>query len=117
MAQGLHLARLAVAQELLHLEAGVAHLKDTALADDGVVKLYGLAEVEVDVDKDIFEGQPVDFGLEDMLEVTASAHVEVVALRPVVDMVVRVEVAHANLNWAREHRLFISSQSAEWAAT
>ena len=103
MAQSLHLARLAIAQELLHLETGVAHFKDTALADDGVVKLHRLAEVEVDVDEDIFEGQPVNFGLEDMLEVTASAHVEVVALRPVVDMVVRVEVAHANLYRTREH--------------
>lgn len=103
MAQGLDLARLAVAQELFHLEAGIAHLKDTALADDGVVKLNRLAEVEVNVDKDVLKGQPVDFGLEDMLEVTASAHVEIVALRPVVDVVVRVEVAHAYLYRARVH--------------
>jgi hypothetical protein len=46
-----------------------------------------LAKVEVHVDKDVFERKPVDLGLEDMLEIAASTHVEVVALRPVVDMV------------------------------
>ena len=55
------------------------------------------------MDEDIFEGEPVDFGLEDMLEVAASTHVEVVALRPVVDVVVRVKVAHSDLDGTGEH--------------
>ena len=55
------------------------------------------------MDEDIFEGQPVNFGLEDMLKVSASTHVEVIALRPVVDVVVRVKVAHADLDWRGEH--------------
>jgi hypothetical protein len=55
------------------------------------------------VDEDIFESQPVDFGLEDMLEIAASTHVEVVALRPVVDVVVRVKVAHSDLDGTGEH--------------
>jgi hypothetical protein len=38
-----------------------------------------------------------------MLEVAASAHVEEIALRPVVHVIVRVEVAHADLDWTREH--------------
>ena len=117
VAQGLDFARLRVTQQLFHLEAGVAHFKNATLANNRVVKLHRLTEVQVNVDKDIFEGQPVNFGLKDMLEVAASTHVEVVALRPVVDMVVRVEVAHADLYRTRVHRLFISSQNAEWAAT
>jgi hypothetical protein len=38
-----------------------------------------------------------------MLEIAASTHVEVIALRPVVDVIVRVEVAHADLYGTREH--------------
>ena len=59
------------------------------------------------MDEDIFECEPVDSGLEDMLEVAASAHVEVVALRPVVDVVVRVEVAHADLDGTGKHISYI----------
>jgi len=55
------------------------------------------------MDKDVFEGQPIYFFLKDMFEVTASTHVEVVALRPVVDVVVRVEVTHSNLYRAGVH--------------
>ena len=62
-----------------------------------------MAEVQVHMDEDILESEPVDRCLEDMLEVAASAHVEKVALRPVVDMVVRVKVAHADLYRTREH--------------
>ena len=105
MAQGLDLARLGVFQALLHLEAGIAYFGDAALTDNGVVKMHGVSEIKVDVDEDIFEGQPVDFGLEDMLEIAASAHVEIVALRPVVDMVVRVKVAHSDLDGTGEHVL------------
>lgn len=101
--QGLDFARFAVTKALLHLETGVAHLCDAALTDNRVVKADGLAEVQVHVDEDVFEGQPVDFGLEGMLEVAASAHVEVVALRPVVDMVVRVKVAHSDLDGTGKH--------------
>ena len=77
------------------------------------MKMNGLAEVQVNVDKNVFESKPIDMGLKDMLEVTASTHVEKIALRPVVDVVVRVEVAHADLNGTREHRLLISSRNAE----
>jgi len=55
------------------------------------------------MDKDVFKGQPVNFGLKDMLEVAASAHVEIVALRTVVDMIIRVKVAHADLDGTGEH--------------
>ena len=103
MAQGLDFARLGVTKALLHLETGIAYFGDAALTDYGVVKMYGVSEIKVDVDEDIFEGQPVDFGLEDMLEIAASAHVEIVALRPVVDMVVRVKVAHSDLDGTGEH--------------
>ena len=103
MAQSLDLARFGVTKALLHLEAGIAHLGDAALADNGVVEMHGVSEIKVDVDEDIFEGQPVNFGLEDMLEIAASAHVEIVALRPVVDMVVRVKVAHSDLDGTGEH--------------
>ena len=107
VAQGLDFARFSILQALLHLEAGVAHLRDAALTDDGIVEMDGLAEIEVHVDEDIFEGQPIDFGLEDMLEVAASTHVEEVALRPVVDVVVRVEVAHADLDGTGKHISYI----------
>ena len=103
MAQGLDLARFGVFQALLHLEARVAYLGDSAFADNRVVEMHRHTEVEVNVNKDIFEGQPVDFGLEDVLEVAASTHVEVVALRPVVDVVVRVKVAHSDLDGTGEH--------------
>ena len=38
-----------------------------------------------------------------MLEISASTHVEVVALRPVVDVVVRVKVAHTDLDGTGKH--------------
>ena len=38
-----------------------------------------------------------------MLEIAASTQVEIVALRPVVDMVVGVKVAHSDLDGTREH--------------
>ena len=103
MAQRLDLTRFGILETLLHLETGVAHLDETAFAHNRVVEMHGNTEIKVDVDEDIFESQPVDSGLKDMLEVAASTHVEVVALRPVVDVVVRVEVAHADLDGTGEH--------------
>ena len=103
MAQGLDFARFSIFQALLHLEAGVAYLEDVTFTYNGVVKQHRLTEIEIHMDEDILEGEPVDGCLEDMLEVTASAHVEKVALRPVVDVIVRVEVAHADLYRTREH--------------
>ena len=103
MAQGLDFARFSIFQTLFHLEAGVAYLEDATFTNNGVVEQHGMTEVQVHMDEDILKGQPVDFGLEDMLEVSASTHIEVVALRPVVDMVIRVEVAHADLYRTREH--------------
>ena len=64
-----------------------------------------MAEVQVHVDENVFECKPVDSGLEDMLKVAASAHVEIIALRPVVDVVVRVKVAHSDLDGTGEHCL------------
>ena len=103
VAQGLDFARLGIFEALLHFKAGVTYFGDSAFTNNRVVEQHGVAEVQIHVDKDIFEGQPVDFGLEDMLKVSASTHVEVIALRPVVDMVIRVEVAHADLYRTREH--------------
>ena len=103
VAQGLDFARLGIFEALLHLEAGVTYFGDVTLADNRVVKEHWFAEVQIHVDEDIFEGKPVDFGLEDMLKVSASTHVEVIALRPIVDVIVRVKVAHADLYGAREH--------------
>ena len=103
MTQSLDLACFGVFQALLHLEARIAYFGDAALANDRVMEMHGHTEVQVHVDEDIFESQPVDFGLEDMLEIAASTHVEVVALRPVVDMVVRVKVAHSDLDGTGEH--------------
>ena len=103
VAQGLDFARLGIFEALLHLKAGVTYLGDVTLADNRVVKEHWFAEVQIHMDKDIFEGKPVDFGLEDMLKVSASTHVEVIALRPVVDVIVGVKVAHADLDGARKH--------------
>ena len=103
MAQGLDFASISIFQALLHLEAGVAYLEDATFTNNGIMEQHGMAEVQVHMDEDILKGEPVDFGLEDMFEVTASTHVEVVALRPVVDMIVRVEVAHADLDGTGEH--------------
>ena len=103
VAQSLHLARFGIFQALLHLETGVAHLTDAAFAYNRVMEKHRLAEIQVHMDENVFECKPVDSGLEDMLEVAASTHVEVVALRPVVDVVVRVEVAHADLDGTGEH--------------
>ena len=103
MAQSLDFASLAVTQKLLHLETGVAYLEDAALAGNRVMKQHRLAKVQVHMDEDILESQPVDFSLEDMFEIAASTHVEVVALRPVVDVIVGVEVAHADLDGTGEH--------------
>ena len=103
--QRLDFACFAVAKALLHLEAGVAYLGDAALAHNRVVEKHGMAEIQVHVDEDVFECEPVDFGLEDMLEIAASTHVEIIALRPVVDVVVRVKVAHSDLDGTREHFL------------
>ena len=105
VAQGLDFARLGIFEALLHLEAGVTYFGDVTLADNRVVKQHGMAEVQIHMDEDIFKGKPIDFGLEDMLEIAASTHVEVVALRPIVDVIVRVKVAHADLYRAREHSL------------
>ena len=103
MAQGLDFASFSIFQALLHLEAGVAYLEDVTFTYNGVVKQHRLTEIEIHMDEDIFEGEPVNFALKDMLEIEASAHVEKVALRPVVDVIVRVEVAHADLYRTREH--------------
>ena len=103
MAQGLDFARFRIFQALLHLETGIAYLKNTTFTHNGVVKQHGMAEVQVHMDEDILKGEPVDFGLEDMLKIAASTHVEVIALRPVVDVIVRVEVAHADLYGTRKH--------------
>lgn len=105
MAQGLDFVCFSILQALLHLEAGIAHLGDMALADNVVMEMHGMAEIKVDVDENIFESQPVDLGLEDMLEVSASAHVEEVALRPVVDVIIRVEVAHSDLDGTGKHNV------------
>ena len=105
VAQSFDLACFGIFQALLHLETGVAYFGDTALAHNRVVKKHGMAEIQVNVDEDVFECEPVDFGLEDMLEIAASTHVEIVALRPVVDVVVRVKVAHSDLDGTREHFL------------
>ena len=103
VAQGLDFARLGIFEALLHLKTRVTYFGDSAFTNNRVVEQHGVAEVQIHVDKDIFEGQPVDFGLEDMLKVSASTHVEVIALRPIVDVIVRVKVAHADLYRAREH--------------
>ncbi len=103
MTHCLDFARFAVSQALFHLKAGVAHLGDAALADDVIMETYRIAEIKVDVDKNIFKGKPVDWCLELMLEETASTHVEKVALRPVVDVVVWVKGAHADLDGTRKH--------------
>ena len=103
VAHGLDFARLAIAKKLFHLEAGATNFSDTALADNLVVKQHRSAEIQVHMDEDVFEGQPIDGRLKNMLKITASTHVEVVALRPVVDVVVRVEVAHSDLDGTREH--------------
>ncbi len=103
MAQGLDFASISIFQALLHLEARIAYLEDTAFTHNGVVKQHWMAEVQVYMDEDILKGEPVDFALKDMLEIAASTHVEVIALRPVVDVIVRVEVAHADLYGTREH--------------
>ena len=103
MAQGLYFTRLGIFEALLHFKAGVTYFGDSAFTNNRVVEQHGVAEVQIHVDKDIFEAQPVNFGLEDMLKVSASTHVEVIALRPVVDVIVRVKVAHADLDGAREH--------------
>ena len=105
VAQGLDFARFSIFQALLHLKAGVAYLEDATLTNNGVVEQHGMAEVQVHVDEDIFEVEPVDFGLKDMLEIAASAHVEIIALRPVIDMIVWVKVAHSDLDGTREHFL------------
>ena len=103
VAQGLDFARFSIFQALLHLKASVAYFEDTTLTNNGVVEQHGMAEVQVHMDEDIFKGKPIDFGLEDMLEIAASTHVEKVALRPVIDVVIRVEVAHSYLDRTREH--------------
>ena len=103
MAQSLDFARFGILEALLHLETRVAYLNDATFTDNWVMEVYGLLEVQVHVDKDVFKSEPVDFGLENMLKVAASAHVEVVALRPVVDVVVRIKVAHSDLDGTREH--------------
>ena len=103
VAQGLDFASISIFQALLHLEAGVAYLEDMTFTHNVVVKQHWVAEVQVHMDEDILEGEPVDGCLEDMLKITATAHVEEVALCPVVDMVIRVEVAHADLDGTREH--------------
>lgn len=105
MAQRLDFARFGILQALLHFETGVAYLGDATLAHNRVVEQYGMAEIQVNVDEDVFECEPVDFGLEDMLEIAASAHVEIIALRPVIDMIVWVKVAHSDLDGTREHFL------------
>ena len=58
----------------------------------------------------IFKCKPLDLLLERMFKKTASTLVELVALRPIVDVIVRVEVAHANLDGTREHIFAIKGQ-------
>ena len=113
VAQRLDFACFAVAKALLHLEAGVADFRDAALAHNRVVEQHGMAKVQIHMDEDVFECEPVDFGLEDMLEIAASTHVEIIALRPVIDVVVRVEVAHADLDGAGEHFILLCFKTAK----
>ena len=103
MAYGLDQASLLIHKALFHLEAGVAHLGDDRLALQVIVETDGHLEVHLDMHKDIFEGEPIDGGLEGVLEEAASSHVEVMALRPVVDVVIRVEVAHSDLYRTGKH--------------
>ena len=105
MADRLDEAGLLVHQMLLHFKAGVAHFGDHRFTSEVVVKMNGHLEIKFHVNQYVFKGQPIDLLLEGVLKKTASTHVEVVALRPVVDMIVRVKVAHADLDGAREHIL------------
>ena len=63
----------------------------------------GHFEIHLDMHKDIFKGEPIDGSLEGVLEEAASSHVKIMALRPVVDVVIGVEVAHSDLYWAGKH--------------
>ena len=115
MAQRLDLARFCILQALLHLETGIAYFRNATLAHNVIVEMNRMTEIKVDVDKHILECKPIDLGLEDMFEVAASTHVEEVALRPIIDVVIRVEVAHANLDGTREHvSLEFRVQSSEF---
>jgi hypothetical protein len=73
------------------------------LTDDLVVNLHRLLEIKLHMDKHITELHPINLIIEKMLKILASSVVEQVTLRSVVDMVKRIEVAHPNLNRAREH--------------
>jgi hypothetical protein len=103
MTKGLLHPSLLIHKTLDHLETGVAHLKDGGFTHQVVMEMDGHLEIEIDMDQHIFKGKPVDLLLEGMFKKAASTHVEVVALRPVVDVVVGVEIAHADLDGAREH--------------
>ena len=105
MAYGFHRASLLIHKALDHLEAGVTHFGDLRLAGEVIMKTNRRLEVELDVNKDVLEGQPVNLLLEGMFKKTASTHVEIMALRPVVHVVVRIKVAHTDLDRTREHIL------------
>ena len=105
MANGFHEAGLLIHQALLHFEAGVANFGDDRLANQIVMEMDGQLEIHLNMDQHIFKGQPVDFLVEGVFKKAASTHVEVIALRPVVHMVVGIKVAHADLDRTREHIL------------
>ena len=105
MADGFHQAGLLVHQALLHLEAGVAHLGDHRFARQIVMEMNGQLEIHFNMDQNIFKSQPVDFLVEGVFKKAASTHVEIMALRPVVHVIVRIEIAHADLDRTREHIL------------
>ena len=102
MADRLYEACLLVHQALLHLKAGITHFGDHRFTSEVVVKMNGHLEIKLHMNQYVFKGKPIDLLLESMFKKTASTHVEVVALRPVVDMVVRVKIAHADLDGTRE---------------
>jgi hypothetical protein len=96
-------ACLLVHKSLLHFEAGIAHFGNERFTYEVVVKMNGCFEIKFHVNQYVFKGKPIDLLLEGMFKKTASTHVEVVALRPIVDVVVRVKVAHSDLYRTREH--------------
>ena len=97
LAGGLDDACAQVAQLLLHPETLMAEADDPGLADQLVVEADAVAEVHAHMHEHEVEGGPVDGHLQHMLQVVAPSVVEVVTLRPVVDMHEGVQVAHADL--------------------
>lgn len=98
VAGGLNDARTRVPQLLHHFNAFLTNGENFGFADNAVVKLNALLEIQFHVNEHHIHCVPIDGLIEDVFKITAATIVEIVTLGAVVRVGKRVQITHANLN-------------------